>query len=1041
MSMQQAVRNPGVVTQTEIEPAPLEDEETEIQSHDLVIQHHPDPVLTDTQHATQEILGFDEGLRRVMYSCFFNAEPYIHSNDTDERDDPERFKQAAFMQRLVRTCFNILGRESGMTDEDLNSFIVNDGGQAVRVSGKAYGSRQVALDSTATRALSPSATQYAQAKTILHQHIETYGDVLRSEEHHIRRPRFSLLDHVRDVLLGPLNGFPEDTIYQQLLLGPDVSIDPAAISEDEYMSQMEEFGTKKDLKVLFDSVMKEGKPVVNSTLINRNSLVLTPKDPFITKHEPELFKAFNVMKISLRTMKAGNNRLLMDVLGDHVVSQWNSACKLDWTKAQCQMYIPPLMDFVITCCSRIHTVKMIGKREVKEQSVTILPEHATSNATGSEIGIIGHTADEKGNTFTNGSVAFSCASGIVSEKIGALFEDDGTPTADLHGLYDTFVAKLKRASLEYGLPRDGNDNYMPGLITPEILGYALTCRFVTSCHLNYKRGGSSDRVTAHVKTLITVMRVGGVGSTIRLTKRPPWTSNPMLVSTHKSVIHGMQEGATSQRISNRVRISDSWSGLPTTGVTRDEQGKLNYINGPSSVVKTGINSLLTYSGWEVEDIIALQRGSTKVKLMDLCENAMLMAIAVLYDPNDPEAGCSFEDEEKDFKKLEDNRPEQWLPQMEAIKTSLTDMIDNSVVTGMLDVVYVGRRLLDENSLIDNVLTSRTVLLRLLFSIMSRVVIRLHDKPITTAIFPPRIMRARNIPLCLSKDGWRIYTATPPVLAGLFKEKLIKQAFIQALTNSGEGNPARFFNDPYSHNFGHIELHGIVRAPLIEVSALPTSETRYSVVIQHDRGKLYALDAIIAAMNRIVEPSTAGPVTAIIYDPRFAIALMHEKISDKKSEPVIALTLSTRTSRIIPKTANADQAFARRGAGGSLLKHSIYVDQGNHSSYLRSATEVPMDKNYSRSIMKSTEKRVRDQVNAMIHNAHEHAMYDTIVSCDESDTPATLLRKCKQRAIANLLSADAESTLFSPNYGRDNTEEDARRSLLSAELAKLTMDDK
>jgi len=964
---------------------------------------------------------FAEGLRRTLYACLLDVAPYV--NGVNVPQDMPSVQYSSYLQRLVNHCFQVLCEHRNFKSQTLKGLIETLGAQAVMESGNKYGSRSVNPEP-------PSPYTYHEERNMLFRDLQLYGDTLRSEETGVGMYTRSLLDHVRRDLLGDLATDPgfDGTVYQQLMLGPDAKVDPAIASVDVYNEAVEqclEVGDTSLLEVMFDERSTvNGKREPNVTYVRKGAVVLSTSPSFISKHEPTPMK-FNKIGIRLEERHVSNTKGKMASgkhasawLTPHAAEAWNENKLLDeWSHGDCAKHLPAMMDFVIKCAS----TKGTGTPQFN-----VVAEHMTASITGAEVSSLGHIGVDDDGTYSHGNVTFSYASGPE------LFDAEGEPTRALLELYDKFLKFLEGEPAEYMLDSTlrpvgaGSQKtkrvYRPGKITAIALGVALTSRYVMSCKITYSKAA---KVMAYMKTLITVMRVRGTRATVRLTKRPAWQTDPLLVhDTPQSVIHGMLSGDVPDKVKRRLQMSDTWSGLPTTGVDR-VNSTLRPARGEKGIVRTGLNSILTYSGWEIEDILAFEKKATPEHIK-LCEDTMLMVISLLFHPKfSVKTPFCIGDEEALEKRM--NKATNFVEinlskRVDDIATVIDEMIKDSVTTGMLDVIYVGENL--NESWHGPVLTSRTFLIRLLFSIMSRVSIQINEgQEISTAIFPPRIMRARNIPLSLSRDGWRVYSATAPLLAGLFKERSIKEKFKEVLKSSGITE--KVFERPYTSSIDDLVLHGIVRAPLIAVNELPTMSTSYRVVIQYKCGQMYALDSIIAAMYTILKPSSNGPRTAVIYDPRFAIIMMHgKKDAHGNFATVTAVTLSTRTARLIPKVSNTKQSMMELENGVKVLKHTIHLGKDD-VSYLRIATNKP-------DIPNRTTAEITEQI---VTTAHKCAIYDTLATSTAEMSQHELLTTYVNKATQNLINAH-EGIMKTVPANERAADRMIRRSRLTEELRKL-----
>ncbi|AAZ94044.1 VP4 [Micromonas pusilla reovirus] len=401
-----------------------------------------------------------------------------------------------------------------------------------------------------------------------------------------------------------------------------------------------------------------------------------------------------------------------------------------------------------------------------------------------------------------------------------------------------------------------------------------------------------------------------------------------------AVIHGLHNVLERYDLERKLETHDPWTGLPFSNSIMSPPGEDDNLLRYSGIEYDDIHAIYTSPSTFNGTILGLTSPSGKEiveRVADMCLHMLLSQHEVDLYGRDIIAST----------KLSDPKLSQAI---KLIKARLQrEIYDKSAITSMHDKLWFTN--VNESVAPDDRIVVDIMLARYLLSLTHHIVYPIsEDTYRSTLLLPPRINKAKYIPVSLSEEGYRVVTPTLSVVYSYFmKEPGSRQLLKQYISKDGN-----FKQDPQNkldwlsainryepRNFkelvnnstqGRIELHAIVRAPLVEVTYESVLDGTYTHCIICDNCKIITLDYLIQStvyqlctksesmdgvQSVLSKVHNNGGKLFVIYDKWFILLFVIPEKTDVP--PIVFVQTSTRAARIVPHTKNTNSSLRRADA--------------------------------------------------------------------------------------------------------------------------------
>jgi len=401
-----------------------------------------------------------------------------------------------------------------------------------------------------------------------------------------------------------------------------------------------------------------------------------------------------------------------------------------------------------------------------------------------------------------------------------------------------------------------------------------------------------------------------------------------------AVIHGLHNEVERYDLERKLETHDPWTGLPFS----------NPIMSPPDED----SNLLRYSGVEYDDIHAIYTspstftgtilGMVSPTGKQIVEKMANMCIHMLLSQHEADMHNRII-----IASTELSDPKLFQA-IKSIKAQLqSEIYDKSAITSMHDKLWFTN--VNSSVAPDDRIVVDIMLARYLLSLTHHIVYPISkDTYRSTLLLPPRINKAKYIPVSLSEEGYRVVTPTLSVVYSYFmKEPGSRKILTNYVTRTGnfsrepkdkldwftaiERYGSRNFKELVSNSTqGRIELHAIVRAPLVEVTYDSVLDGTYTHCIVCDNCKIITLDYLIQStiyqlytkdetmdgVQPILAPNYSNKGRLfVIYDKWFILLFVIPEKDNVK--PIVFIQTSTRAARVIPHTKNTNSSLRRANA--------------------------------------------------------------------------------------------------------------------------------
>jgi hypothetical protein len=427
-------------------------------------------------------------------------------------------------------------------------------------------------------------------------------------------------------------------------------------------------------------------------------------------------------------------------------------------------------------------------------------------------------------------------------------------------------------------------------------------------------------------------------------------------SMHGAIMHGVPDPIERKSIISKLRSYDVWSGLPlSSGSLKDEDLLEKHRSLLRKILFRVPNedmNLLRYSGIEYDDIneifsstasfeaqLGITTYTTGSALVERLASNFMHLILSIY-------GIVLSNKEFDLSRESLDNP-ALSHVIDHFKEKLQrEIYDSSVISTMHDKLWFTS--VDPSVAPDNRINVNIMLARYLLSLTHNVAYQTdRDRHRATLLLPPRINKAKYIPVSLTESGYRAMTPTVSVVNAYFMKETTTRKILSSYIkkNFSEHKMWRKVIESSDHKgsfktlnsdstSGEITLHTIVRAPLLEVTYDDVKDGTYSHCIICDNCKIITLDYLIQSTihqlynkrersENVITASSNGSKAmfnmpsgprimrgelSIIYDKWFILLFVLPE--DDNANPLVMIQTSTRAARVVPHSKNTNSSLRR-----------------------------------------------------------------------------------------------------------------------------------